>query len=198
MLLRHVYGNKFWICIVSSLFSIYLSIVNNFKCNYCTIYNLCCPTLKLSSVIDRNVQERVYFNMAEYSPSFVPNLCACHVGLFCIYYVWDVYKFWNGLEWLFNGHDFVYGLFMTHCLHKRFASVHFCIIYFKPRQFFALHSGYDVADLWLTGRLFQFCLWQLHSRQSLQITAPNYFPISSNYIDNFLNLLAKKSINAIN
>ena len=45
--------------------------------------------------------------MAEYSPSFVPNLCACDVGLFCIYHVWDVYKFWNGLEWLFNGHDFV-------------------------------------------------------------------------------------------
>ena len=46
--------------------------------------------------------------MAEYSSSFVPNLCACDVGLFCIYdHVWDVYKIWNGLEWLFNGHDFV-------------------------------------------------------------------------------------------
>ena len=121
---------------VSSLFSIYLFIVNNFKCNCCTIYNSCRPMLKLSSAIVANLQEMAYFNMAEYSPSFVP--CACDVGLFCIYHVWDVYKFWNGLEWLFNGHDFVLWPFCDGCLRIILVSVHFCIIYFKPHCFFCI------------------------------------------------------------
>ena len=105
VLLRHICRNKFSIHIVSRLFSIYLFIVNNFKCNYFTIWNLCLPMLKLSLVIVGNLQERatsIWLNTV--LPLFQIYV---HVGLFCIYNVWDVYKISNGLEWLFNGHDFV-------------------------------------------------------------------------------------------
>ena len=57
----------------------------------------------------------------------------------------------TNFEMVWNGYlmdmTLFYGLFMTRCLRIILASVHFCIIYFKPRRFFALHSGYDVADL---------------------------------------------------
>ena len=101
---------------VSSLFSIYLFIVNNFKCNYCTIYNSCRPMLKPSSVIVANLQEMVYFNMAEYSPSFVPN----YVHVMWIYFVFTMCGMFTNFETVWNGYlmdmTLFYGLFMTRCL----------------------------------------------------------------------------------
>ena len=74
-----------------------------------------------------------------------------YVHVMWVYFVFTMCGMFTNFETVWNGYlmdmTLFYGLFMTRCLCKRFASVHFCIIYFKPHQFFALHSGYDVADL---------------------------------------------------
>ena len=68
-----------------------------------------------------------------------------------VYFVFTMCGMFTNFETVWNGYlmdmTLFYGLFMTLCLRIILASVHFCIIYFKPCQFFALHSGYDVADL---------------------------------------------------
>ena len=74
-----------------------------------------------------------------------------YVHVMLVYFVFTMCGMFTNFEMVWNGYlmdmTLFYGLFMTRCLRIILASVHFCIIYFKPPLFFALHSGYDVADL---------------------------------------------------